>query len=117
MGILLDLRAAGLSGAKGEKGLEEIGIACNKNTVPGDKSALNPSGVRLGTPALATRGMNEEHIKKVVAFIDSAFKLAAEIQETSGPKLVDFKSALYNEENQTKIQSLRADVEQFSLGF
>jgi len=117
--VHVDLKKSGvkLSGAKGELILEEVSISCNKNTVPGDKSALNPSGVRLGTPALTTRGMYEEHIKKVVGFIDSALKLAAEIQESSGPKLVDFKIALSNQENQTKIQSLRADIEQFSLGF
>lgn len=46
--LLVDLRSAGLTGAKGEYILEEISIACNKNTVPGDKSALNPSGIRLG---------------------------------------------------------------------
>lgn len=46
--LLVDLRSVGLTGAKGEYILEEISIACNKNTVPGDKSALNPSGIRLG---------------------------------------------------------------------
>lgn len=46
--LLVDLRSAKLTGAKGEFILEEINIACNKNTVPGDKSALNPSGIRLG---------------------------------------------------------------------
>ena len=44
-----------LSGGKGEYILEAVGISCNKNTVPGDQSALNPSGVRFGTPALTTR--------------------------------------------------------------
>lgn len=44
--VLVDLRPFGLSGAKAEYILEEISIACNKNTVPGDKSALNPSGIR-----------------------------------------------------------------------
>lgn len=46
--LLVDLRNVKLSGAKAEKILEDISIACNKNTVPGDKSALNPSGFRLG---------------------------------------------------------------------
>ena len=44
-----------LSGGKGEYILEAVGISCNKNTVPGDQSALNPSGVRFGTQALTTR--------------------------------------------------------------
>lgn len=46
--LLVDLRNVGVTGAKAEFILEEISIACNKNTVPGDKSALNPSGIRLG---------------------------------------------------------------------
>src|SRR5690349_20259068 len=46
--VWVDLRSVGLNGARAEKVLEEVSIACNKNTVPGDKSALNPSGIRLG---------------------------------------------------------------------
>lgn len=46
--LLVDLRPSGITGAKAEYILEEVSIACNKNTVPGDKSALNPSGIRLG---------------------------------------------------------------------
>lgn len=68
--LLVDLRSFGITGSKAEKVLEDISIACNKNTVPGDKSALNPSGIRLGTPALTTRGLIEEDIDKVVDFID-----------------------------------------------
>ena len=45
---LLDLRPLGLDGAKAEKVLEAVSIAINKNTCPGDKSALKPSGIRLG---------------------------------------------------------------------
>lgn len=68
--VSVDLRPLGLTGARVEKILEDIEIACNKNTVPGDKSALNPGGIRLGTPALTTRGMKEEDIVEVVNFID-----------------------------------------------
>ena len=55
--IHLDLKKSpgALSGGKGEHILELVEISCNKNTVPGDMSALNPSGVRFGTPALTTR--------------------------------------------------------------
>lgn len=68
--VLVDLRSKGIPGAVAEFILEEINIACNKNTVPGDKSALNPSGIRLGTPALTTRGMIVKDIEKVVEIID-----------------------------------------------
>merc|ERR1712088_1272247 len=52
--ILCDLSPKKLSGSKSERILELVGISVNKNTVPGDKSALNPSGVRFGTPPLTT---------------------------------------------------------------
>lgn len=68
--VWLDLRPKQLNGARAERVLEEISIACNKNTVPGDKSALNPGGIRLGTPALTTRGLKEPEIDLVVDFID-----------------------------------------------
>ena len=67
--VLVDLRNKEITGAIAEFVLEEINIACNKNTVPGDVSALNPSGIRLGTPALTTRGMKEKDMEKVVDFI------------------------------------------------
>lgn len=56
---LVDLRDKGVNGAKVEKVLERMNIALNKNTVPGDTSALNPGGIRLGSPALTSRGFSE----------------------------------------------------------
>merc|ERR1711937_539225 len=77
-----------ISGAKGELILEEVNISCNKNTVPGDKSALNPSGIRLGTPSLTTRGLMKTDMDTVVNLLDSALAIAVSVQEESGPKLV-----------------------------
>ena len=68
--VWVDTRSKGLNGPRVEKILEEVNIACNKNTVPGDKSALNPSGVRFGTPALTTRGFKEADIDQVADFIN-----------------------------------------------
>lgn len=112
--ILVDLRSAGVTGARGEYILEEVSIACNKNTVPGDKSALNPSGVRLGTPALTTRGLVEKDIDQVVEYIDAALKLAKKISETSGPKLVDFKAAV---DQNKEVLALREQIENYSENF
>jgi glycine hydroxymethyltransferase len=50
--MLVDLRDKGVDGARVERVLELANMHCNKNTVPGDKSALTPSGLRIGTPAM-----------------------------------------------------------------
>lgn len=116
--LLVDLRNVKLSGAAAEKILEDISIACNKNTVPGDKSALNPSGFRLGTPAITTRGFVEKDIDRVVDFIDRGLKLAIVISAKSGPKLVDFKRLTEEDsEIKSKIAALRQEVEEFCLQF
>jgi len=118
--VHIDLKRSpgGLSGAKGELILESVGISCNKNTVPGDKSALNPSGIRLGTPAITTRGLHtEEHMETVVRHIHAAISLAGEIQQTSGPKLVEFKRCLMDRQFTGRINTLKAEVEAFACKF
>jgi glycine hydroxymethyltransferase len=64
--MLVDLRTVGVDGARVERVCELAGLAVNKNTVPGDKSALIPSGIRMGTPALTTRGFDEKDFTQVV---------------------------------------------------
>ena len=54
--VLLDLRPHGLTGSKVEKVCEAASISLNRNTAPGDASALSPGGVRIGAPAMTTRG-------------------------------------------------------------
>lgn len=66
----VDLRSVGLNGSKAEKVLEEISIAVNKNTCPGDKSAMTPSGIRIGTPALTSRNLKEQEFLQVADFVD-----------------------------------------------
>lgn len=116
--ILVDLRSVGLSGARGEYILEKVEIACNKNTVPGDKSALFPSGIRLGTPALTTRGLVESDIDRVVDFIDRALLIAKEATDAAGPKMADFYQILdKNTDLVAKVNSLKEEVESFSSTF
>lgn len=116
--VLVDLRSKGVTGAQGEKVLEDVHVACNKNTVPGDKSAFNPSGIRLGTPALTTRGFTEKDIVQVVEYIDRAIKIAKEANTISGPKLVDFKKVIVeNEDIHNKIQALGNEIAAYSNEF
>lgn len=116
--ILVDLRSVGLTGAPAERVMELCSIACNKNTVPGDKSALHPSGIRLGTPALTTRGLKETDIDRVVDYIDKSLKIANEITKVSGPKLADFNKIIEESaEFKAKINNLKEEIENYSRSF
>ena len=70
--LLLDARSFGLDGMTAEKRLEKVGIIANRNTVPGDPSPFRPSGVRMGTPAVTSRGMKEKEMKVLAGFIANA---------------------------------------------
>ena len=63
--LLLDLRPKGVDGSRVERVLELAHIAANKNTVPGDVSAMVPGGLRIGTPALTSRGFVEKDFEAV----------------------------------------------------
>ncbi|XP_076762181.1 serine hydroxymethyl transferase [Xylocopa sonorina] len=116
--LLVNLQSTGITGAKAEKILESISIACNKNTVPGDKSALNCSGIRLGTPALTTRGLIEQDMDKVVDFIHRGLLLSKEVSSISGPKLVNYKRVLSTDDSiRAKVAALKEEVETFSRQF
>jgi glycine hydroxymethyltransferase len=70
--MLVDLRNKGLTGKKAEEALEQAGITVNKNMVPFDnQSPFITSGIRIGTPALTTRGMKEEQMKEIGELIDN----------------------------------------------
>ncbi len=71
--MLLDLRDTGVTGKELERRLDEVHITANKNTVPNDpQSAFVTSGVRLGTPAVTSRGFREPEMKKIAQWIHAA---------------------------------------------
>lgn len=73
--MLVDVTAIGLTGKEAEGALEFAGIYCNKNTIPFDtRSPFDPSGIRLGTPTVTTRGMKEGEMKEIGGLIFSALK-------------------------------------------
>ncbi len=75
--VLVKTDSVGLTGKEAEKVLERAGITCNKNMIPNDKrSPFVTSGVRLGTPAITTRGMTEKHMEQIATWIVSALKNA-----------------------------------------
>jgi glycine hydroxymethyltransferase len=67
--ILMDVTPRGLTGKAFAKALDRAGLECNYNTVPGDpRKPFDPSGVRLGTPAVTSRGMKEPEMAKIAAW-------------------------------------------------
>ncbi len=78
--LLVDLRPRGLTGKAVQNTLDEAGITTNKNTIPYDpEKPFVTSGVRLGTPALTSRGMGEEEMATVAALIDEALRDGADL--------------------------------------
>lgn len=77
--LLIDLTNKNIIGADAETALSKAGITVNKNTVPFDpRPPFSPSGIRLGTPALTTRGMKEPEMEQIATFIDNAITHAAD---------------------------------------
>ena len=73
--LLVDLRPAGLNGSQASIALDEAGITVNKNSIPFDTgSPMKPSGIRIGTPAVTTRGMKEKDVEQVADFIHDALQ-------------------------------------------
>ena len=64
--VLVDLTPTGLDGKTAETRLEEVGITVNRNAIPFDeRPPMNPSGLRIGTPALTTRGLLEDDLREI----------------------------------------------------
>merc|ERR1711870_212268 len=114
--ILWDLRPHGLTGTKVEKVCEACSISLNRNAVHGDASALSPGGVRIGAPAMTTRGLKEDGFKKIAEFLDRVLQITLQIQKEKGKKLKDFEEGL---KNCKEIEALRTEVQTFAsaLGY
>ena len=95
--MLVDMRSKGLNGKEAEKLFDEVGITLNKNTIPFDpEKPFVTSGVRIGTPAVTSRGMKELQMKKIADLISAA---------------------IANKDNESKKKEIREDVRKFCLEF
>ena len=117
--ILIDLNNKNITGSKIEKICEIVNISINKNSVPGDKSALSPGGIRLGTPSLTTRGMNENDMILVANFLDRVINLAIDIQQKHNcKKLNDFINTINNDISiKDQIINIKNEIIIFSKSF
>ena len=112
---LWDLRPTGVTGSKMELVCDKASITLNKNAVFGDRSALSPGGVRIGTPALTTRGFKEADFEKVAEFLIRALKIAQRCQKEAGSKkLKDFIPVIEKDDD---LKTLKIEVEAFANRF
>jgi glycine hydroxymethyltransferase len=82
--ILADLTSQGIGGKPAAQALDRAGIELNYNTVPFDKrKPFDPSGIRLGTPAITTRGLVEDHMPRIASWMDEAITAAAKEDEAT----------------------------------
>lgn len=81
--VLIDLKNRGVDGARVERVLELCGVAINKNTVPGDKSAMKPGGLRMGTPAMTSRGFQPQDFTRVADIVDRAVTVTQKIDKSA----------------------------------
>merc|ERR1712139_20198 len=112
--VLWDLRPHGLTGSKVEKVCEAASISLNRNAVHGDASALSPGGVRIGAPAMTTRGCGEEQFKQIAEFLSRCCTIALQIQQEKGKKLKDFEEGLKSNKD---VAALKQEVEAWASGF
>lgn len=95
--MVVDMTSKGLSGKEAEVVLDKVGISVSRSTIPNDPNPpMNPSGVRFGTPAITTRGMKENDMKKVAFWIDEAIK---------------------NKDSESELSRIKEEVKEFCLQF
>jgi glycine hydroxymethyltransferase len=108
--ILVDLKDKGVDGAKAERIAELCNVALNKNTVPGDKSAMTPGGIRVGTPAMTSRGFTEADFEQVAEFLHRTIQIALDVQKAAkSTKMADFRTTLAGQK-WPQLEALKADV-------
>ena len=114
--LLLDLRPLGVDGSRVEKVMEKAAITVNKNAVPGDTKPMTPGGIRVGSPAMTSRGLVESDFIQVAGFMNRAIAIAKRIKSDYGGKLKDFDAALHNEHH-PDLDALKTEVIDFAESF
>ena len=119
--VLIDVKKSRkIDGARVERILELACVASNKNTVPGDRSALMPGGIRMGTPALTSRGFGEADFVRVANLFDRAVGIAVRLKATErGKKLRGFREmcAEMGPAVDLDLVALRSEVCEFAESF
>jgi glycine/serine hydroxymethyltransferase len=112
--LLWDLRDQDVTGSKMQAACDAAHITLNMNSVAGDVSALTPGGVRIGMPAMTSRGLKDSDFVKVGEFLHRAVDICKAVQTSHGKKLAGFKEGLAASK---EVAALRKEVEAFAASF
>ena len=114
--VMINLKNKGITGSKFEKIAEMCNVSVNKNTIVTDKSALSPSGIRLGTSAMTTRGFKENDFKFVADILNDICELTIKIQgDSPSNKMSDFIQIIDNYKNE--IITINEKVSKYCVKF
>jgi len=95
--LLIDLSNLGISGKEAEKILEDNGIIANRNSIVSDKSPFNPSGIRIGTPSVTTRGMKERDMATIASLMHKVIVLRKEVREEVEKLALKYPTRRFNQ--------------------
>ena len=118
--VLVNLRNKNLTGSKMEYLCELVDISLNKNCIAGDKNAMSPSGIRIGTPAMVTRGFDKDEFTRIADFLVQLSDIAEEIQtqNENGKLLAEFKKiTIKNIIIKEKLEKIKDEVNELALKF
>lgn len=114
---IVNVKEKGIDGARVDYFCSKVNISINKNVIPGGQNAVVPGGIRLGSPAMTTRGCTEKDFVRIAEFLDRAIKLALTFKQDK-QNLAGFKQAV-DEAAQSggQVQAFKKEVESFAGGF
>eukprot|EP00887_Chlorella_sp_A99_P003909 scaffold11.g3909.t1 len=112
--VLWDLRPEGVTGSKMEKACDLCHITLNKNAVVGDVSAMTPGGVRIGSPAMTSRGLKEADFEAIAGFLHEVLEECKVVQAKSGKLLKDFERGI---KGSAVLVDVRRRVEEWAGAF
>eukprot|EP00918_Siedleckia_nematoides_P044645 GHVU01097612.1.p1 GENE.GHVU01097612.1~~GHVU01097612.1.p1 ORF type:complete len:496 (-),score=114.10 GHVU01097612.1:337-1824(-) len=115
--MLVDLNSKGITGAPMEKVCERVNISLNKNTIPKDVSAMKPSGIRIGSPAMTSRGLGESDFQRIAQLLGKAAAVTAKVHDQLPEKYKIAEFDKYLQEHPETTQALKEEVVAFASQF
>lgn len=114
---LVNVKEKGIDGARVEHFCSMLNISLNKNVIPGSQNAVIPGGVRLGTPAMTTRGCTESDFKEIATFLDRSIQLAKEYKEDKQTVSAYKKKINKAIQEESRLKDFKEEVEAFAAKF